>query len=193
MFLEVSWWIFIAWYLYQSSKIKIDPNQLGPPKIIGVLFLLSMFIYFISIWTYGLFYIIYDMNLMVLFSTSYDYILQILGVILTGSSMILAILGGISLKTLGGGLWIKEDHKLVETGVFKYIRHPLYSSLIFGCIGFILLFRSLLFLIILFILLPLSYIEAVYEERSLIEIFNGRYLDYMRRTGMFIPRINRKH
>lgn len=77
--------------------------------------------------------------------------------------------------------------RLVDTGIYKYIRHPLYGSLILLTWGiyfknteislFIISIASSLFL----------YKTAKVDEKECIEYFNGEYLEYMGRSKMFIP------
>lgn len=77
--------------------------------------------------------------------------------------------------------------KLVEEGIYKYIRHPMYGSLLFLCIG-VLLKNINIYTIILgltaFIFLILT---AKTEEKENIKYFGNSYKDYIKRTKMFVP------
>ena len=82
----------------------------------------------------------------------------------------------------------RKEHKLVTNGIYKYIRHPLYtfgSSLFlsFGMIAdnwFIALLGVLAFIGMA--------IRTPKEEANLIEKFGDEYRDYMKRTGRFLPK-----
>ncbi|MCC7118783.1 MAG: isoprenylcysteine carboxylmethyltransferase family protein [Anaerolineales bacterium] len=83
----------------------------------------------------------------------------------------------------------RKEHRLVTHGIYKYIRHPLYtigSSFIlsFGVMAdnwFIAMFGILAFI--------LMAIRAPKEEANLIEKFGDEYREYMKRTGKFLPRL----
>ncbi len=83
----------------------------------------------------------------------------------------------------------KQNHQLVTSGPYKYIRHPLYLTgilLIFslGTISenWVLLFLApLTFLIFRFIVIPK-------EEEKLMERFGQHYVDYRKTTGALFPK-----
>jgi protein-S-isoprenylcysteine O-methyltransferase Ste14 len=76
---------------------------------------------------------------------------------------------------------------LVTTGAYKYIRHPLYSSLLF--LGWGVFFKDvswlgagLALLVTLFLVLT-----AKAEESENVRFFGAVYQAYMKQTRMFIP------
>lgn len=83
----------------------------------------------------------------------------------------------------------RKDHKLVTQGIYRWVRHPLYtigSSLFlsFGLVAdnwFIALLGALAFIAMA--------IRTSKEEASLIEKFGDEYREYMNRTGKFIPKL----
>lgn len=83
----------------------------------------------------------------------------------------------------------RKEHKLTTSGIYKYIRHPLYtigSSFIisFGMMAdnwFIALFGILAFI--------LMAIRTPKEEANLVEKFGDEYREYMKRTGRFLPKL----
>jgi len=81
--------------------------------------------------------------------------------------------------------WIKVK-KLVKTGIYSKIRHPIYLSFNIISIGFnLILFDWTLLILYLFGAVGL-YIQAIIEERLLIEYFGNEYLDYMKKTKRFL-------
>lgn len=82
---------------------------------------------------------------------------------------------------------ISHSNELTESGIYRRIRHPLYSSLLFLALGALLKKPSLFSLILMFgvVFTLLSTVGA--EEKVDEEKFGPRYLDYKRRTKMFIP------
>jgi len=58
----------------------------------------------------------------------------------------------------------EEDHQLFTEGVYKYIRNPMYSGGLIATIGFCLIFRCMITLIIIFIYTFLIYRMRIIEE-----------------------------
>jgi protein-S-isoprenylcysteine O-methyltransferase Ste14 len=81
----------------------------------------------------------------------------------------------------------EDTENLINTGIYKYIRHPMYSSLILLSLG--VLFKNITLLgIILFVLVNVFVFHtAMAEEREDIIFFGNIYKEYMKKTKMFIP------
>jgi protein-S-isoprenylcysteine O-methyltransferase Ste14 len=82
---------------------------------------------------------------------------------------------------------LEETTKLVTQGVYRWIRHPLYASLLYFGVGAALKqisYLNVVFLLLLFIAL---YATARVEEQDNEERFGAAYREYMGRTKMFIP------
>ena len=77
--------------------------------------------------------------------------------------------------------------KLETTGMFRFIRHPLYASYCYYFIGFILLLQSVLILPLI-IGVPGYNNVAKDEEKTLIEYFGEEYIQYSKKTGRLFPR-----
>lgn len=83
----------------------------------------------------------------------------------------------------------RREHKLVTNGIYRYVRHPLYtigSSLFisFGMMAdnwFIILLGTLAFIVMV--------IRTPKEEANLIEKFGDEYSEYMKQTGRFLPKL----
>lgn len=96
------------------------------------------------------------------------------------------------LRTLGQNVsetvLTKDQHELVTSGPYFWIRHPLYTTGITLFVGlgliaanwFILLSTLLVFLLIRFVVVPR-------EERELLDRFGSEYKQYIRRTGTMMP------
>jgi protein-S-isoprenylcysteine O-methyltransferase Ste14 len=84
---------------------------------------------------------------------------------------------------------VRSQPELIQTGVFRIVRHPIYlGALLFYLAAIVstLSIASAGFWII--ILLFYGYISK-YEERILIEEFGDEYLKYRKRVGMLFPKI----
>lgn len=81
-----------------------------------------------------------------------------------------------------------ENRKLITNGPFNYVRHPLYSTLLFTIPPlFIIWFSDLLFLIPWVVLVILSHYIIILEERKLVEIFGEDYQKYRDFVPPLIP------
>ncbi len=89
-----------------------------------------------------------------------------------------------------GRLVIEEDHKLVSTGIYRYLRHPMYFGGLLGVIGMALGIRSLIMLVVSGVFYFVIFRNRIQEEeRLLIDEFGESYNAYMNRTKRLIPRV----
>jgi len=82
-----------------------------------------------------------------------------------------------------------KTRELVQTGPYKYIRHPMYVFIYIVLIGLGMLWFSFTWFIILLLFAPVWYWMGRKEERQMEEITDGKYRDYKKCTGMFFPRL----
>ena len=76
---------------------------------------------------------------------------------------------------------------VVENGLYHYIRHPMYSSLLFlGWGAFLKQITPLTTLLVLLVSVFLVAAAKVEEDEN-IHFFGDRYRSYMKRSKMFIP------
>jgi len=84
---------------------------------------------------------------------------------------------------------IKEEQTLVITGLYQWVRHPIYTSYFIWTLAFLLISTNGLIAII-WLMLSLAIASNVgLEESALIEKFGEAYRDYMGRSGRFLPRL----
>ncbi len=86
-------------------------------------------------------------------------------------------------------LELNADHRLVTRGVYRFVRHPMYTSFFVSGLGQALLLAnwvagpSALVAVALLVL-----VRVPHEEKMMIDQFGDEYRDYMRRTGGLVPR-----
>ena len=83
---------------------------------------------------------------------------------------------------------IRENHEFVQSGPFRFLRHPTYFSMILELLAFGLIFNAWWMLLII----PLGFIPVLIlrlrlEEPALVEKFGDAYREYQRRVPMLIP------
>lgn len=83
---------------------------------------------------------------------------------------------------------VKEGHKLVVSGPYKFVRHPMYSSMILLVLGSGLLIANYMMVLFTPLICIVYYIRARKEEELLKEEFL-EYDQYSRNAKMLIPRI----
>ena len=87
-------------------------------------------------------------------------------------------------------LEIKEDHKLITEGIYKKIRHPMYSHLWLWAITQGIILGNWIVLIFGIIFWAIFYfIRVPQEEALMIEEFDNEYKEYMKKTGRLFPKI----
>ncbi len=81
---------------------------------------------------------------------------------------------------------IKKNHSLITSGIYQYVRHPIYLGMGINFLGVEILVQSCLIF-----LTPLGVLMIFYwakrEEALLTKHFKESYLKYKRKTKMFLP------
>lgn len=83
----------------------------------------------------------------------------------------------------------RTEHKLVTSGPYRWVRHPLYTI---GCSLFVIfgMIADNWFIALLGILAFIAMaIRTPREEANLIAKFGDEYREYMKRTGRFLPKV----
>jgi len=98
----------------------------------------------------------------------------------------------ISARTSLGGNWsarvtLKEGHELIESGPYKYVRHPIYTGLLLAFLGTALLRCTPRTLLGVVVFLVLFVWKIRLEERFLTAEFGAKYADYRRRVKALVP------
>lgn len=113
-----------------------------------------------------------------------------LGVFLIASALIVFTRAHLDLKSNWSPmLEIFEEHMLVTTGIYRYIRHPMYASQWLWVFAQVLLLQNWLAGppgLIIFI--PFYILRVPAEERMMLDTFGDQYREYMKRTGTVIPK-----
>lgn len=120
----------------------------------------------------------------------FEYAFEGIGALMILSGCAANIAGRFNLgANWGNQVRIYEAHELVETGLYRIVRHPLYASIILMFLGACLIYQTFAGLVlVLIIFIPFMTYRAKQEEKLLSERFEG-YKDYMEKTGRFFPKM----
>jgi len=112
------------------------------------------------------------------------------GVAITFLALVLgewAILSLILKDAYSGTVVIKDSQMLVTSGLYRWVRHPIYTTYFAWTLSFFLLTANWFIglALLAFSILLASRVEG--EEAMLLERFGDEYRANMRRTGRFLP------
>ena len=117
------------------------------------------------------------------------------------SNAILMTILGVVLIILGAAFWISavlnsdiqsniRKNRLVTTGIYSIVRHPIYAAFLYAITGIILISNNMLLYILPVIYwLILKETMKRTEEKWLIEVYSDDYLNYSRKVNGFIPKV----
>jgi protein-S-isoprenylcysteine O-methyltransferase Ste14 len=119
---------------------------------------------------------------------------------------VISAIAGLGVATLGAALWlfyrshadlgrnwsisleIRKDHRLITTGVYQLIRHPMYSSFFLLALAQILLLPNWLAGACGLVAIGALYgFRVSQEEQMMLEFFGTEYRYYVSHTKRLIP------
>jgi protein-S-isoprenylcysteine O-methyltransferase Ste14 len=111
------------------------------------------------------------------------------GLFLTALGLAISIWARLSLgSNWSGTVTLKDDHELIRKGLYRRIRHPIYTGLLVAVIGTGLIHSQLRDLLGFLLLYFTFYFKAKREESFLHHEFGPSFTDHQRHTGMFWPK-----
>ncbi|MFX0045429.1 MAG: methyltransferase [Candidatus Hermodarchaeota archaeon] len=88
-------------------------------------------------------------------------------------------------------LEIKKDHHLITTGPYEKVRHPMYTVLTLFSAGISLVTANALIIMFAVLLAIGFHFWVRIEEEKMVETFGEEYVEYMKQTGRFFPRLTK--
>ena len=97
-----------------------------------------------------------------------------------------------AIRTLGKAftatVHVDADHRLVQQGLYRWLRHPSYLGALLALIGVPVLFSAWWATALTVVVMSFAYTRRIQlEERALFERHGAAYQDYRARTNMLIP------
>ncbi len=177
-----SWTVFVCYWIYSSFTAKKNiqtQTRIGTGLILRVLIIVIV-------------YALFKLQALAFFS-AYDAfihaspIIGIIADILCISGVAFAIWARNHLgKNWGMPMSVKESPELVSTGPYRYVRHPIYTGVLFAILGSTLVSGAAWFGIFIGGFIYFTY-SAIQEEKLLLKEFPDTYPAYKQRTKMLIP------
>lgn len=182
--------ILVAHKPEKSTKAHAEIDW--PSGLIVGLAAFGTFVYFLEAATY-MFLVLTNLLSLTTFSTfslpiTLTLLADAMGLVLTAIGYITFPWSVIARGKYATSWEMRDSHKLVTWGPYRYVRHPSYLAYFFMFIGLFAIWPSWLTLI------PLAAIPGYFpvtfrEEKLLEKRFGSQYLDYQRKTGRFIPKL----
>jgi len=82
---------------------------------------------------------------------------------------------------------VKQDHELIQSGPYRWVRHPIYTGLLLAFAGTAMAIGEWRGLICVVIVAVSFWFKLRLEERWMRENFGAAYESYMQRTKALIP------
>jgi protein-S-isoprenylcysteine O-methyltransferase Ste14 len=111
-----------------------------------------------------------------------------LGVALTWAGIAIAIAARLALgRNWSATVTIKENHQLIRTGPYRFVRQPIYSGALLAILGTALVFGEWRCLGAFVIALAAWRRKSLTEEAFMLELFGDEYRRYRREVSALIP------
>jgi len=169
-------WIFMSAFIFQMMVMMFAGKQIGErshvpsnarrttfEKYIGII---ANFIWFIALG--------YSIFLPLRLGTIWFYI---------GFSIF--ILGVLLLLFSTYNFITTSVDQMIQKGVYKFSRHPMYVATFLICLGAGIATASWIFMILCIAIMVCFYYEALLEERYCLEKYKDLYKEYMKRVPMW--------
>jgi protein-S-isoprenylcysteine O-methyltransferase Ste14 len=119
---------------------------------------------------------------------SHSELLSVASVILVIIGLVIALLA----RRMLAGNWskdvdVKVDHELITSGIYRYVRHPIYTGVLLMGLGSVLLVGTTSVFLIFLAMLGFFWFKARREEILLTKHFPKEYPEYKRHTKALIP------
>jgi protein-S-isoprenylcysteine O-methyltransferase Ste14 len=85
-------------------------------------------------------------------------------------------------------LQLTKDHRLITTGPYGRMRHPLYTAMFGWAVSLALLTANWIFVGLAVLSVGGLVARVPKEEKMMLEAFGDQYKEYMQRTGRFFPK-----
>jgi len=180
--IEGPWIVFVAYWAISALKTRRTVRQESFVSRYGILFLEILGFVF-------LFSDVAGIGILGRRVVERTYALAISGVALTWTGIAIALWARYHLgQYWSARITLKEDHKLIRTGPYAYLRHPIYSGLDLAAIGGVLAIDRWRCVVgVIWIILGYV-IKAKREEALLRAQFGEEFAEHSEHAGFLLPK-----
>lgn len=174
--------------LYYPSKTFRDKKKVELRE--GRVSLITASIAALTAIVFGLEYIFSPGYFWFAYLLDYPVWLRWVGALLLGGGATLLTISHHHLdKSFYSVVAFKEDQELIETGPYRWMRHPICTAYLLNYVGGGLLAGNLVLTIVPFVMyVIMTWLRMGQEEALLGQIFGPRYQEYQSRTGRLLPK-----
>ena len=180
--LSILWIVFILYWIVSAIKAKktVKNSSWWRSAAIRITIIIAAILLF-QIQTFQQFAIHYD--------SASNVLVGSIGVFFCALGLAFAVWARVHLGTNWGmPMSLKENPELVTTGPYAFVRHPIYTGILFAIFGSLLVDGPWWFFFFLFFAVYFFY-SAKTEEKIMTKQFPNEYPDYKKKTKMLIPYI----
>jgi isoprenylcysteine carboxyl methyltransferase (ICMT) family protein YpbQ len=113
--------------------------------------------------------------------------IMIIGTIIIILSLAFAVWARVYLgKNWGIPMSQRENPELVTLGPYTYVRHPIYTGILFALLGTGIAIGNIWFVVFVFAAFYFIF-AAIQEEKLMVHLFPDQYPAYMKQTKMLVP------
>ena len=176
-------------YLYGFFEVFMNLRQRSKTKVASSSDKRSLW------WLYGLITLGYALSFAIgatkIGRVYYWNIFFAIGMVLVGLGLIIRIYSILTLKQYFTYSVAKvENHRIIETGLYRFLRHPGYLGQLIIFLGISTSFSNWISILVMMIPIISGYLYRIkVEERFMIEQMGENYLNYQKRTKRLIPTI----
>jgi protein-S-isoprenylcysteine O-methyltransferase Ste14 len=117
-----------------------------------------------------------------------DLFIGAAGIAITLAGLGFAIWARLHLGTnWSGAPVIRVHHTLIRTGPYRFVRHPIYTGILFAFVGTALVIGAFWAFLAIVILLIAFMGKILQEEKVLVEEFGESYIQYKKEVKSIIP------
>ncbi len=111
-----------------------------------------------------------------------------IGAAITASGLLFSVWARLHIgANWSSAVTIKQDHELIASGPYSYVRHPIYTGILLGFVGSAIARDEWRGVLAVAIALGALWRKLSIEERWLSQEFGDAYADYRRRVAALIP------
>ena len=184
--LGISFLILLGIRIFIQSRVLREERQISENK----LSLVSGSISALSSITFGGEYLFFPGSLRFAYILDYPLWLRWLGLIIHILGMIIFTSAHYHLdRNFYSLVGVKEEQKLITSGPYRWIRHPIYTGYIMTYLAGGLMASNLVLTFVPVIFFSLMIINRIPREEAVMRDFFGQeYIDLEKRTGRLLPK-----